>query len=995
MADDFARVATVIEATGEEGPFPIVVPRSDPLSNTAKGEFRFGPFRLLVKERRLERDRQIVPLGSRALDILAALVGRAGEVVNKRELTEAAWPGLIVEEGSLRFHVASLRRALGERAEGQPYLTTVAGRGYCFTAELSHDPMPASPSGNLAKDVRFPANLRRSFGMDVAAAAAAAELMEWRFLTLVGPPGIGKTRLAIQLGHQLAERFSDGAVFIDFGSVSGPHLVPNAIAAAIGRLLPPDQALDGLLALLRGKQMLIVLDGCEHIIDAVAEFAERLFGQAPTITILATSRESLRVDGERVYRLFPLACPSETQGLTAEEALKFPAVQLFVDRTRAGQAGFAVSDEEAPFVSEICRKLDGIPLALELAAGRVPSYGIKQTASLLDGRFRLLWQGRRTAPPRHQTLSAALDWSYDLLSLSERQVLRRVSVFAGLFTLDAARAVAADGVMPAETVVAVLADLVAKSLVVREEGTSDARYRLLDTTRVYGLAKLLATEEAATIVRRHAIHLRDLLVVETRSDVLARPKANPYDDRIGNVRTALQWSFSTGQDDALAVSLAAVAGPLFLELSLADECLEWTKRGLSALSPADLGGMIEAKLQAAYGLALLALGGCGEEIERAFRRGHDIARKAGDSYQTFRFLGGLHVLQIRLGNITAALAVAEQARDAAGLVADPAALSMADAMLAVSHHFGGNHIAARGHKVAALSQPSASARVTNMQFGIDHRSRIKAMQARDLWLQGDPDGAYAAARDAIEETARLGNPSAHALSLVFNGMIFFWQGDVAAAQELVAHIVDHADRHLLRPYMPIGLGMQGILEIHRGRPEQALPRIAEALARLHKLRFGVLISWFLGALAEGEAKMGRSAEALAHIDEALALVARDGNRFVLPELLRLKGEILASYPPSLDRAAACLLEAVACAQKQAAPAWASRALLSYARVCDLQRCSTVADSRLHESQACRSITEGERSNAFQPTLEKSPDGATQTSLRLMNSRMPSADNSLP
>jgi predicted ATPase/DNA-binding winged helix-turn-helix (wHTH) protein len=718
MADDFARVATVIEATGEEGPFPIIVPRLDPLSNTAKGEFRFGPFRLLVKERRLERDRQIVPLGSRALDILAALVGRAGEVVNKRELTEAAWPGLIVEEGSLRFHVASLRRALGERAEGQPYLTTVAGRGYCFTAELSHDPMPTSPSGGLAKDVGFPANLRRSFGMDVAAAAAAAELMEWRFLTLVGPPGIGKTRLAIQLGHQLAERFSDGAVFIDFGSVSGPHLVPNAIAAAIGRLLPPDQALDGLLALLRGKQMLIVLDGCEHIIDAVAEFAERLFGQAPTITILATSRESLRVDGERVYRLFPLACPSETQGLTAEEALKFPAVQLFVDRTRAGQAGFAVSDEEAPFVSEICRKLDGIPLALELAAGRVPSYGIKQTASLLDGRFRLLWQGRRTAPPRHQTLSAALDWSYDLLSFSERQVLRRVSVFAGLFTLDAARAVAADGVTPAETVVAVLADLVAKSLVVREEGTSDARYRLLDTTRVYGLAKLLATEEAATIVRRHAIHLRDLLVIETRSDVLARPKANPYDDRIGNVRTALQWSFSTGQDDALAVSLAAVAGPLFLELSLADECLEWTKRGLSALSPADLGGMIEAKLRAAYGLALLALGGCGEEIERAFRRGHDIARKAGDSYQTFRFLGGLHVLQIRLGNITAALAVAEQARDAAGLVADPAALSMADAMLAVSHHFGGNHIAARGHKVAALSQPSASARVTNMR----HRS---------------------------------------------------------------------------------------------------------------------------------------------------------------------------------------------------------------------------------------------------------------------------------
>lgn len=575
MARGIAGLATGSEVVVECG--PQIPPRrgafygaGDPAPNEARAmgsDIRFGPFRLLPKERCLERNGETVPLGGRALDILAALVSRAGEVVTKAELSEAAWPGMIVEEGSLRFHIASLRKALGERAQGGSYLITVAGRGYCFTAGLAPPEMPAMDAIVRPVDgTRLPPALRRMIGTGNSIADAAAELVARRFLTLVGPPGIGKTTLAVRLGHQLAESFADGVAFVDFGSVSGSHLVSNTVAAAIGGLPPSEQALETMLAVLRDKHMLLIFDGCEHLVDAVAELAERLFRQLPMLSILATSRESLRVEGEHVYRLFPLACPSEERGVKAASALAYSAVELFVDRVQASQVGYVLSDEDAPFVSEICRKLDGIPLALELAAGRVTSYGIRQTASLLDGRFRLLWKGRRTAPPRHQTLSAALDWSYDLLSPAERLVLRRVSVFVGLFTLEGVKAVVSDDDMSPDTIVAILADLVTKSLVVLEEDDCGAKYRLLDTTRVYALTKLFATEEAVEIGRRHAIYMRD--------------------------------------------------PALFLELSLASESLP---------SANERGGMLEARLQAAHGLALLALGIHGEEVETMFRRGFEIA----------------------------------------------------------------------------------------------------------------------------------------------------------------------------------------------------------------------------------------------------------------------------------------------------------------------------------------------------------------------------------
>src|SRR5271170_1663769 len=281
-------------------------------------------------------------------------------------------------------------------------------------------------------------------GRDDTVRALAEQLQAWRFVSIVGPAGVGKTTVAISVAHTLIDGFHDAVFFIDLAALTDPQLVPTAVASALGLTVQTQDPLVGLLAFIGDRKILLVLDNCEHVISVAAALAERVVSEAPQAHILATSRVALRVEGEHVHVLHSLECPPEDAGLTALEALRYPAAQLFMERAAASGHGAALSDIDAPIVARSCRRLDGVALAIELAASRVGSLGIRGTAELLENRFSLLWQGRRTALPRHETLNAMLDWSYSLLSDREQAVLCRLSVFVGNFTLQAAGCVASE-----------------------------------------------------------------------------------------------------------------------------------------------------------------------------------------------------------------------------------------------------------------------------------------------------------------------------------------------------------------------------------------------------------------------------------------------------------------------------------------------------------------------------------------------------------------------
>jgi predicted ATPase/DNA-binding winged helix-turn-helix (wHTH) protein len=552
----------------------------------------FGPYRLIPAERLLLRDGEAVDVGSRALDVLIALAEAAGEVVGQRELMARAWPNVLVGDGSLRVTIGDLRKTLGDGQDGVRYITNVTGRGYCFVAPVDRSAVPslASRSPLLSSEPRpvpkhkLPARLARMIGREDTVEALSMLLASRRFVSVVGPGGMGKTTVAISFAHALLDEFGDAAYFVDLGAVTDATLVPSAVAAVLGVSVQAQDPLPSLLTFLPGRRILLVLDNCEHVIDAAALLTERLYSEAPQAHILATSRESLRVEGEHVHLLAPLDYPVAREDLTAAEALASPAVQLFMERAFASGYSSGLTDADAPAVAAICGRLDGIALAIELAGSRVGAYGLQGSADLLSNRFKLLWQGRRSAPPRHRTLHAMLDWSFNLLSDRDRRVLVCLSIFVGVFTLEAAQAVATDDQTDAMEVADAIASLIGKSLIWVAPIDGTAHHRLLDSTLAFAAEKRAQTAGANVVARRHALYYAHWRPgglsrgVTASGDGLAA--AGPH---VGNIRAALEWSFSDVGEALIGVRLAAASAPLFLGLSLLVECHRWCEQALAAL----------------------------------------------------------------------------------------------------------------------------------------------------------------------------------------------------------------------------------------------------------------------------------------------------------------------------------------------------------------------------------------------------------------------------
>lgn len=501
----------------------------------------FGPFHFFPARQLLLEEEMPVRLGSRALEILAVLVERPGELVSKDELMARVWPNTVVEESNLKVNVAALRRTLGEGQSGCQYIATVSGRGYRFVAPVERAE-PGTPlvleSSTTKRLHNLPASPSRTIGRANTIHTLLRLLQRHRLVTIVGPGGIGKTTVALAAAEALIAAYEQRIRFVDLAPLQDPHFVPSAIASALGLTIHSGDALPALIGYLREEQMLVVFDNCEHVIEAVASLAEQITSGAPSVHILATSREPLRVKGEQVHHLLPLEIPPNSCELTAAEALVFSSVQLFVERAAESLEGFELNDADAPVVADICRKLEGIALAIELAAPRIDALGARELSALLDDRFRLLKQGRRAAVSRHRTLAATLDWSYELLPEDERIVLRRLAVFAGAFTLESASAVVRGTGIAAPEVVQGVVNLVEKSLVSADVSGAVAQYRLLDTTRAYALQKLSASGELEALVRRHAEHYRHLLD-RAEAEWEARPTAEWLAD-YGSTTSALR-----------------------------------------------------------------------------------------------------------------------------------------------------------------------------------------------------------------------------------------------------------------------------------------------------------------------------------------------------------------------------------------------------------------------------------------------------------------------
>jgi predicted ATPase/DNA-binding winged helix-turn-helix (wHTH) protein len=896
----------------------------------AEDGLSFGPFHLAAGERLLTREGVPVELGSRALDILIVLTSTPNEVVSKKDLLSRVWPDVLVEEGSLRFHMTGLRKALGDGKDGARYIATLPGRGYCFVAPVSQ---PGSLRDNApAVAARFPqANLpnrlSRIVGREDDVPRLSARLSASRFVTIIGAGGVGKTTVAIAVGHHLIEAFSGAVLFVDLGMIGDPGLVTTAIASMLGLSVQSDDVTPNLLAYLRQKRILLILDTCEHLVDTVAPLAASIIDAGSQVHILATSREALRVESEHIYRLDALACPPDDPGLTAAVIQTFPATQLFVERAVAGGAHLDVGDAEALLVASICRKLDGVALAIELAARRVETYGLQQTAALLDQRLTLLWLGSRTAPPRQQTLQATLDWSFGLLTEVEHVVLRRLAAFVGHFTLDAALEVVASAPLDRAMVLGAIDSLVAKSIVATRPIGAMVRYRLLDTTRAYVLAIPIDSDEAADLAVRHAAYYRRWLEqtgIEWPDLVTGQERA-PHFAAINNVRAALEWCFGADGNTDIGIGLAAAAVPVFLAMSLLPECHRWSERAISALDDAALGGLDEMHLQAALGVSLMFMRGGRDTARVALERSLAIAEERGDTLDQVRLLGPLNMFHLRRGNFATALQFAKRCSATAATLEDSVAIALAHSILGISLHLRGDLADARAELEAALHHGPISQRTTTIYLGFEGKALAKAILARNLWLQGHPDQAMDRARQAIEEAAAMDHSLTLAIALIWGISVFLWAGELDSAETYIDMLIARAESHSMAPYLLVGQGFKSELAMRRGDARGGVEGLRISLQKLHAAPYELLTTALNLALVRGLSAIDEVDEAIALIDNSLNQAETNGDQLYLPELLRMKGGLLLQLSEcNRDAAETCLLRALELSRRQGARAWELR-----------------------------------------------------------------------
>jgi len=730
--------------------------------------YRFGPFELQLDERRLLKDGEAVALRPQALEVLWALIDRSGHLITKDELMRRVWGQVIVEENTLQAHVSALRKVLGQDA-----IATVSGQGYRFTVHVVPVQEPVNPP---ATPHNLPQQLTSFIGRSTEIARVKQQLSSTRLLTLIGAGGCGKTRLALQVAAAALDQYPDGVWFVELAPLSDPTLIVQAVAKALAVQEQAGKDLaETLVERLASRQPLLLLDNAEHLLDACARLAEFLLRRCSRLVVLATSRERLGIDGELTYRVPSLSVPEARHDTTRDEVLAFEATRLFIERARLHCPDFDVTGKDAAALALICRRLDGIALAIELAAPRVRAMSLEELGQRIGDRFSVLTGGSRTALPRHRTLRSLVDWSHDLLGDAEKAVLRRASVFAGGWSLQAAESVCSGPGVDRADVLDLLTSLADKNLVVAETHDDGTRFGMLETVRHYARDRLRESGEEASIRDRHVeffLAMAGRLLDPMQTDSELQAKLQRLDREHDNVRAALAWCEA---EPGHAVKGLGLAGQLHWFWRMRGHYGEgrgWITR-LLAIAPG-------AKMEAAHASAFHAAGalaylqGDYAAAEPRHREALAIWTQLGHRRGISSSLNSLGSIASARGDLTAARGHFEDAVSIAREIGDQRSISMGLHSLGMVAHDAGDYAAAQ-----VLLEECVS---VSRSIGV-WRTAVALSEWGDVMhAQGDLEAARALLLEALEGQRELGDRPGIAKTLIRLATVSHDGGDITAAK---------------------------------------------------------------------------------------------------------------------------------------------------------------------------------------------------------------------
>lgn len=913
-----------------------------------------GRFQLDLDTRTLRQNGATVHVGSRAFDILAVVVTAGGRLVTKHELMNAVWPQTVVEENNIQVHLSALRKILGA---DRNLIITVPGRGYQLAKRLN----PAAPQQLTVRATAvhpLPPKKTDLVGRDEALNQIRATLAQTQVLTLVGAGGIGKTTLAIEAARGVAADAPDYVCFIELAALTTKEAVLAAIAQGCGLALEGESfgAIQIACALARQRKLLL-LDNAEQVIEAVAETVEVLLGQSDTLRVLVTSREPLRIMAETIFRVDALDVPPPHA--SKADILARSAVTLFLSRANSSQGRVGANSdarsedhgEALRRVGEICRRLDGLPLAIELAAARVAALGVEGVYRRLDDRMAILAGGYRTALPRHQTLRATFDWSYTLLDAGTKALFRRLAPFGGVFIFEAMCAVACDADLTIGDVICGISELVAKSLVSVELDGPVAKYRLSESTRAYALEKLNAEGETQKVASRNARYLATRFQAQRVTHPGEVENSPDLQQALEDARNAFAWAFSAEGDLRIGVELASNLVGTLLDCGMIEECSTRAELAVSALDSLPAGSVDAAtqmRVRAALASALPYVNGPVWRSADLWREVLALAIESSDHHFHARALWGSWNTLLSSGNINESMKFARRFQSFAQHHGTAWQQIVADQLVGVSLHCEGHHAQAKALLISVLQRsaelPDEAERAG--RFAVDARVFCNGTLARIAWLQGEPETAMALA-DTMVNLVRpetLEPSLTHVLGAVVVPLALM-SGDLRGGAHYLEIMRSQAALHKLDIWKDCCECLSGYSAILNGNREVGRSMLERSLDALIERGFRRLITPLTVAFAEALVEAGHLRKASERLHEALTFCRNSGELLFVPEILRALGvlaqaeaEAYARSPASKSRrdklasAASCFKEAIELARKQGARMWELRASTAFARL---------------------------------------------------------------